>query len=81
MEFKYTWKGTRRVPQTITFPDETVHEVQYMRDGIILFCDGKSCTYQRVNDSYRNEIEITTLDTFEQIKDASSVYIARVKRK
>lgn len=49
-EFTVEWDNTRRVPESITFPGGEIRKVKYMRDGLILFVDGKAgATYERIS--------------------------------
>jgi hypothetical protein len=47
--FDFEWQGTR-VPKTVTFPDGSVKESGYMRDGVMDFKDGTVVRYERVVD-------------------------------
>lgn len=47
--FEYSWVGGR-TPKIITFPDGAVREVNYTRDGIIIFKSGPGATYERIDD-------------------------------
>jgi hypothetical protein len=49
-EFTVEWDSKRRTPESITFPGGAVRKVKYMRDGLILFADGKAgATYERLS--------------------------------
>lgn len=47
--FPVKWIGNRN-PQSITTPSGKVLNVQYMRDGFILFHDTTTATYVRTQD-------------------------------
>jgi hypothetical protein len=72
MKFKFTWQGSR-VPKEVTLPNGTVETVQYMRDGICLFMSQHNATYERLGD---HEAEFTTIESFEQAKEAVANYQA-----
>lgn len=72
--FVCTWNENRRTPASVTLPDGRVWEVSYMRDGLCLFKNGRSATYERKGE---REVLFNLIVTFEQVKEAAEDYMAR----
>jgi len=54
IQFPWKWTGNR-TPEFVIFPSNKKSKVSYMRDGIILFEDGNSGSYQRTWDDNRTQ--------------------------
>lgn len=52
--FSWRWAGNR-TPEFVIFPSGKKSKVSYMRDGIILFEDGNSGSYQRTWDDNKTQ--------------------------
>lgn len=75
MEFNYKWDNGKRVPDSVEFPDGTIKDVQYMRDGLCLFVGGDSTSYERTTD---NSATFIIVETFEQAMEEALAYRNRV---
>lgn len=73
--FIATWTD-RRTPQTITLPSSEVKTVQYMRDGLVLFVDGDSASYERL-DNFSAIISLN--ESWEEVKEAVAEYWQRAR--
>lgn len=72
--FKATWTDRSR-PTTITLPSGEVKTVKYMRDGLILFTDNSSASYERL-DVFSAIIALN--ESWEEAKGAVADYWSRV---
>ena len=70
--FNFAWVAGKRTPDTVILPDGTVKTVAYMRDGLILFTDNTSASYERMGDY---EATMTLNETFEQTLDTLANYL------
>lgn len=76
MKFTAKWEG-KRTPVTVKFPDGTERQVNYMRDGIILFTDNFSCGYERKSNF---EAEINVPESFDELKQIANGYWEKARQ-
>jgi len=56
------WQGTHRVPQQVTLETTAqTKQVEYMRDGIIVFTDYTTALYERVIDDPASPVQSIVL--------------------
>lgn len=71
--FTATWTDRSR-PTTITLPSGEIKTVQYMKSGFILFMDGDSASYERLN---QFSAIISLNESWEEVLEARADYMDR----